>query len=65
MAFDQTRALNIDESEAGMSIREIRARMQANEPPATAQEYLLRVRLEAEVSSEYDTIKAELADVEI
>lgn len=48
MAYDQTRALNIDESEAGMSIREIRARMQANEPPATAQEYLLRVRLEAD-----------------
>ena len=33
---------------SGMSERVIRTRMEAGEPPATAEEYLLRVRLEAE-----------------
>jgi hypothetical protein len=33
---------------SGMSERVIRTRMKAGEPPATAEEYLLRVRLEAE-----------------
>jgi hypothetical protein len=49
MAEKPRRALpSLKLHESGMSMREIRARMQAGEPPATAEEYLLRVRLEAD-----------------
>lgn len=46
--FHAMACLHVPLIDSGMSMREVRARMRAGEPPATAEEYLLRVRLEAE-----------------
>ena len=45
----------------GMSLREVRARMEAGEPPASAEEYLLRVRLEADAMPDVISISGSVA----